>query len=63
MAPNDLRAAMEVHGLDPERLINSDGELDVGESDIQPLLYFLNEDLFFGSLTETAFRADRKAAR
>ncbi len=58
-----LRKAMEDHELDPNRLLDSEGKLILEEDDIPPVLYLLNEDLFKGSLTNTGFRADKKATR
>lgn len=58
-----LRKAMKANDLDPDTLLTSDGELILEEADIQSVLYFLNEDLFYGSITELGFRADKKAAR
>lgn len=58
-----LVEAMSAAGLDAERLISSEGELILEAEDIAPVLYFLNEDLFTGALTQTSFRADKKAAR
>lgn len=58
-----LRTAMEDNELDPSRLLDSDGCLTLEDDDVAPVLYLLNEDLFTGSLTNTGFRADKKAAR
>lgn len=58
-----LRTAMEDNELDPERLLDQDGNLLLEDDDVAPVLYLLNEDLFTGSLTKTGFRADKKAAR
>lgn len=58
-----LRSAMETSGLDPDHLIDADGNFVLEDEDIAPVLYFLNEDLFAGSLTKTSFRADKKATR
>lgn len=58
-----LRTAMEDNELDPSRLLDSDGRLILEDDDVAPVLYLLNEDLFTGSLTNTGFRADKKAAR
>ncbi len=58
-----LRSAMAESGLDASRLINSSGEFLLEEEDIPQVLYFLNEDLFSGSITKVGFRADKKAAR
>lgn len=58
-----LRTAMEDNELDPSRLLDSDGSLILEDDDVAPVLYLLNEDLFTGSLTNTGFRADKKAAR
>ena len=49
--------------LDPDALINAAGEIVLGDDDVAPVLYFLNEDLFTGALSQTNFRADRKATR
>lgn len=58
-----LRKAMEDNELDPNRLLDSEGKLILEEDDIPQVLYLLNEDLFTGSLTNTGFRADKKATR
>ena len=58
-----LREAMQSAELDADSLINADGEFLLEEEDIASVLYFLNEDLFSGSLTQTNFRADKKATR
>lgn len=58
-----LRKAMMANDLDPDRLLTAGGELVLEEGDIQSVLYFLNEDLFYGSITEVGFRADKKATR
>lgn len=58
-----LRDAMSLAELDPDALLNTEGEFDLEEEDIAPVLYFLNEDLFTGALTQTSFRADKKATR
>lgn len=58
-----LREAMQSVELDADSLINADGEFLLEEEDIASVLYFLNEDLFSGSLTQTNFRADKKATR
>jgi hypothetical protein len=63
VAQDKLREAMTTAGLDAERLIDEDGAFLMEEEDISSVLYFLNEDLFAGALTETNFRADKKAAR
>lgn len=58
-----LLDAMEKSGLDAGQLIDQDGSFVLEDEDIAPVLYFLNEDLFAGSLTNTSFRADKKATR
>lgn len=58
-----LRVAMEDNELDPERLLDPQGNLVLEDDDVAQVLYLLNEDLFVGSLTKTGFRADKKAAR
>ncbi len=58
-----LRRAMEENELDPNRLLDDQGQLVLEEDDIPQILYLLNEDLFTGSLTNSGFRADKKAAR
>lgn len=58
-----LRTAMEDNELDPQRLLDTDGNLVLEDDDVAPVLYLLNEDLFIGSLTKTGFRADKKATR
>lgn len=60
---DDLRSAMKANDLDPDKLIDTSGQLVLEEEDIQPVLYLLNEDLFYGTLSNTPFRADKKAAR
>lgn len=57
-----LRAKMQDVGLDPDAMISSNGEILVSEQGIPHLLYFLNEDLFSGVITNQGFRADKKAA-
>lgn len=61
--PDKLREAMKTSGLDADRLIDPDGQFILEEEDISSVLYFLNEDLFAGALTDTNFRADKKATR
>lgn len=56
-----LRTELRKHGLDPSRVFNAAGELDFKEGDLPTLLNVLNEDLFSGGLTGTAFRSDKKA--
>ncbi|GEM_PF-1089580 len=63
VAPETLRKAMEANDLDPDRLLNAQGELILEPDDVPSVLYFLNEDLFYGPITEIGFRADKKAAR
>lgn len=63
VSTEDLRKAMKANDLDADALINQKGELVLEEADVQTVLYFLNEDLFYGSITEVGFRADKKAAR
>lgn len=60
---DELRKKMEEVGLDPDLLLNARGELTLEEDHIAHVLYFLNEDFFYGVLTNAGFRADRKAAR
>lgn len=60
---DELRKKMEEVALDPDLLLNASGELTLEEDHIPHVLYFLNEDLFYGVLTNAGFRADRKAAR
>ena len=63
VAPATLRSAMITAGLDVSALLNATGELTAEDADIPQVLYFLNEDLFSGSLSGIGFRADKKAAR
>lgn len=58
-----LREAMRANNLDEDTFMNEAGELTFDDADVQTVLYFLNEDLFYGSITEVGFRADRKATR
>jgi hypothetical protein len=58
-----LRDAMGSAGLDPDTLMDADGRFILEDDDIPSVLHFLNEDLFAGALTQTSFRADKKAAR
>ncbi len=58
-----LRAEMEALDLDPDALLDSKGRLTMADEDIPEVLQFLNEDLFYGALTNAGFRADKKAAR
>lgn len=57
-----LRIAMIDCGLDPLLHFNSADELIATESEIPRFLYFLNEDLFAGSISGENFRVDKKAA-
>jgi hypothetical protein len=57
-----LREEIKAQGLDEAELIE-DGELVVDEEDPSTLLRLLNEDLFIGGLSGTAFAADRKRVR
>lgn len=50
-------------GLDAERLLDKTGSFILEAEDIADVLQFLNEDLFVGALTNTGFRADKKAQR
>jgi len=61
--PSELRTVMEQLELDPDRLLDSKNRLKFEEEDIPEVLQFLNEDLFYGALTQSGFRADKKAAR
>ncbi|MGY2872853.1 hypothetical protein ACVW00_000043 [Marmoricola sp. URHA0025 HA25] len=61
--PSELREAMTQVGLDPDRLVDSKNRLTFEDEDIPEVLQFLNEDLFYGALTQSGFRADKKAAR
>lgn len=58
-----LRSAMTQCDLDSETLINEDGVLNFDSEDVPTILKFLNEDLFSGSLTNSPFTANKKAAR
>lgn len=55
-----LRDGMLEHDLDPDVLLDAQGNLVLEEADIPVVLQFLNEDLFVGTLSSTAFRADKK---
>lgn len=61
--PSELRSVMEQLELDPDRLLDSKNRLKFEDEDIPEVLQFLNEDLFYGALTQAGFRADKKAAR
>jgi hypothetical protein len=63
VSQDTIRQAMLDTGMDPEMYIDADGRLTFADTDIPQILYFLNEDLFTGSLTKTGFRADKKATR
>jgi hypothetical protein len=63
VAPETIKEAMTNSGMDPSQFIDGAGKLTFEESDIPQILYFLNEDLFTGALTNTGFRADKKAVR
>lgn len=63
MSTEQMSEAMVANGLEPERLLDAQGSLVLEDEDIPQVLYFLNEDLFVGSLTSMGFRADKKAAR
>lgn len=58
-----MRVQMKNLDLDPDRLLDKKGRLVCREEDVPDILHFLNEDLFFGALSNEGFRADRKAAR
>lgn len=60
VTPQQLRDAMLEHDLDPSVLLDATGNLVLEDADIPRILQFLNEDLFVGSLSKTAFRADKK---
>lgn len=59
----ELRETMTAVGLNPDELLDDQGQLVLQDEHIPQVLYFLNEDLFYGALTSTGFRADRKAVR
>jgi hypothetical protein len=56
-----LRKAFEEHGLDADSLLDEHGALCVDEDNVDVVLQVLNEDLFVGTLSSTAFRADKKS--
>lgn len=58
-----LIAELSKAGLDAAVLIDADGHFILQDEHIPSVLYFLNEDLFSGALTEVGFRADKKATR
>lgn len=58
-----LRAAAKDQGLDVSSLFSKDGLVVTEETDTLTLLALLNEDLFKGGLTGTAYSADRKRRR
>jgi hypothetical protein len=58
-----LRECMTQHGLDADALLDAEGNLVLDDADVTLVVQFLNEDLFVGTLSSTAFRADRKHAR
>lgn len=60
---DELREKMVEVGLDPSAHLNSNGELSLEDEHISTALNFLNEDLFYGVITQVGFRADRKAPR
>ncbi|WP_300908220.1 hypothetical protein [Corynebacterium stationis] len=59
---SDFETAMKECGLDPLKYIQGD-QIIVQQDDVPQILYFLNEDLFAGSISKTNFRVDKKAAR
>ncbi|WP_125458683.1 hypothetical protein [Rhodococcus sp. 1168] len=63
VSTEELRRAMEDNELDASRLLDAEGNLTITADDVPQVLYLLNEDLFTGSLTNTGFRADKKATR
>lgn len=63
IGPAAIRAAMLATGLDPNKFMDAQSNLTLENDDIPQVLYFLNEDLFAGALTNAGFRADKKAAR
>ncbi|QNN52314.1 hypothetical protein [Nocardioides mesophilus] len=58
-----IRETMTQVGLDPDVLLTDAGELEFADEHIPTVLQFLNEDLFYGAITNVGFRADKKAAR
>ena len=58
-----LRKEMISLELDPDRLLDKKGRLTFKDEDIPEVLQFLNEDLFYGALTNEGFRADKKASQ
>lgn len=59
--PARIRTKMHEFGMDASRFFNEHGDLDFLAEDVPDLLKVLNEDIFKGALTDTLFRADRKA--
>lgn len=60
---DELRDKMTEVGLDPDAHLDSNGQLSLEDEHISTVLNFLNEDLFYGVITQIGFRADRKAPR
>jgi hypothetical protein len=58
-----LTETMTKVGLDPGVLLNSQGQIEFADEHIPTVLQFLNEDLFYGAITNLGFRADKKAPR
>lgn len=63
ISPDAMRQAMLNTGMNPGELLDDAGRLKLEAADIPQILYFLNEDLFTGPLSNTGFRADKKAQR
>jgi hypothetical protein len=59
----ELTETMAQVGLDPLVLLNDQGEFEFAEEHVPTVLQFLNEDLFYGAITNVGFRADKKAPR
>lgn len=64
ISAESMKRAMIDCDLDPERHINAEGELVTRDDEnLGEFMWFLNEDLYAGSLSSTGFRVDRKATR
>ena len=57
-----LRAYAKTMDVDPDEVLNSDGELIFDSATRFSVIHLLNEDLFRGGLTEEVFEAQRKAS-
>lgn len=61
LSVDQIKNAMADCAMEEEDYFDSDGLLKVSDENIAELLYFLNEDLYSGSISGEAFRADKKA--